>query len=296
MAPSFILVELSAGRVFAAYRSRFTLWEPSPPAQPSPWSARSSTFRNTGLQPSHVPRPAGWPCLGDEAQQTLTVLLFPAWLFSEWDYYTGDGGDAPPARMIAVWAVLHVLAAIAVAIALPFCPDPVLQHLPETPDQSPRIPTARPILRPMHWLRCRRSFLPGGECHSSKPPLTTVLSASPSPRLVLLQQTFDKIGRSLGPISLVTGFSPGAGVLKNCSSFDSAHEQTSAHRGGIMSPLAGFHCTSAIQLAVVSSDRCQVSLPAHLSQSLTRAVAYDPSDAMRPLHQRPVACRCVWHH
>ncbi len=53
---------------------------------------------------------AGWAMLRDEAQQTLTVLLFPAWLFSEWDYYTGDhhGGDVYLARMIAVWAVLYL--------------------------------------------------------------------------------------------------------------------------------------------------------------------------------------------
>jgi uncharacterized membrane protein len=53
---------------------------------------------------------AGWALLHDQAQQTLTVLLFPAWLFSEWDFYAGhhQGGNVYLARMIAVWAVLYL--------------------------------------------------------------------------------------------------------------------------------------------------------------------------------------------
>ena len=53
---------------------------------------------------------AGWALLHDEAQQTLTVLLFPAWLFCEWEYYAGQhhGGGVYLARMISVWAVLYL--------------------------------------------------------------------------------------------------------------------------------------------------------------------------------------------
>jgi uncharacterized membrane protein len=53
---------------------------------------------------------AGWALLRDEAQQTLTVLLFPAWLFCEWSYYAGNhhGGGVYLARMIGVWAILYL--------------------------------------------------------------------------------------------------------------------------------------------------------------------------------------------
>ena len=53
---------------------------------------------------------AGWALLRDQAQQILTLLLFPAWLFSEWSYYTGNhqGGEVYLARMIATWATLYL--------------------------------------------------------------------------------------------------------------------------------------------------------------------------------------------
>jgi uncharacterized membrane protein len=52
----------------------------------------------------------GWALLRDQAQQILTLLLFPAWLFSEWEYYTGNhhGGEVYLARMIATWAALYL--------------------------------------------------------------------------------------------------------------------------------------------------------------------------------------------
>lgn len=53
---------------------------------------------------------AGWALLRDQAQQILTVLLFPAWLFCEWDFRAGDfhGGSVYLARMIAAWAALYL--------------------------------------------------------------------------------------------------------------------------------------------------------------------------------------------
>ena len=53
---------------------------------------------------------AGWALLHDQAQQILTLLLVPAWLFSEWSYSTDNhhGGTVYLARMIATWATLYI--------------------------------------------------------------------------------------------------------------------------------------------------------------------------------------------
>jgi len=53
---------------------------------------------------------AGWALLHDQAQQILTVLLFPSWLFCEWSYYADryHGGGVYLARMIAAWAALYL--------------------------------------------------------------------------------------------------------------------------------------------------------------------------------------------
>lgn len=55
---------------------------------------------------------AGWWLLGDEFQQTLALLLLPAWLISEWTYranvYSGD--DVYMARMVAMIAVAYLTA------------------------------------------------------------------------------------------------------------------------------------------------------------------------------------------
>ena len=53
---------------------------------------------------------AGWILLRDEAQQTLTLLLFPAWLLSEFSYYAeGRIGDSVYiGRFLVVWAVLYL--------------------------------------------------------------------------------------------------------------------------------------------------------------------------------------------
>jgi uncharacterized membrane protein len=53
---------------------------------------------------------AGWVLLRDEAQQTLTLLLTPAWLLCEWSdaAHHYQGGDAYLARMLCVWAALYL--------------------------------------------------------------------------------------------------------------------------------------------------------------------------------------------
>ena len=53
---------------------------------------------------------AGWILLRDEAQQTLTLLLFPAWIFSEFTYYADGhiGEDVYLGRFLIVWAVLYL--------------------------------------------------------------------------------------------------------------------------------------------------------------------------------------------
>jgi uncharacterized membrane protein len=53
---------------------------------------------------------AGWILLGDEAQQILTFLLFPAWMFSEISFYAqGHIGEAVyNGRFLFVWAVLYL--------------------------------------------------------------------------------------------------------------------------------------------------------------------------------------------
>jgi hypothetical protein len=52
---------------------------------------------------------AGWALLRDEAQQTLTLLLFPAWLLSEFSYYAEGhiGENVYAGRFLIVWAVLY---------------------------------------------------------------------------------------------------------------------------------------------------------------------------------------------
>ena len=52
----------------------------------------------------------GWILLGDEAQQTLTLLLFPAWILSEFSFYADNhiGADVYEGRFLMVWAVLYL--------------------------------------------------------------------------------------------------------------------------------------------------------------------------------------------
>ena len=55
---------------------------------------------------------AGWALLGDEFQQTLALLLFPAWILCEW-FYRADvynGSQVYIARMIAVIAAVYLTA------------------------------------------------------------------------------------------------------------------------------------------------------------------------------------------
>jgi uncharacterized membrane protein len=51
-----------------------------------------------------------WALLHDEAQQTLTLLLIPAWLISEFSYYAEDhiGQGAYVGRFLFVWAVIYL--------------------------------------------------------------------------------------------------------------------------------------------------------------------------------------------
>jgi uncharacterized membrane protein len=53
---------------------------------------------------------AGWILLHDEAQQTLTFLLFPAWMLAEFSYYADGhiGGNVYIGRFLVVWAVLYL--------------------------------------------------------------------------------------------------------------------------------------------------------------------------------------------
>ena len=53
---------------------------------------------------------AGWILLQDEAQQTLTLLLLPAWILSEFAYHAaGHIGEAVYlGRFLIVWAVLYL--------------------------------------------------------------------------------------------------------------------------------------------------------------------------------------------
>jgi uncharacterized membrane protein len=52
---------------------------------------------------------AGWVLLRDEAQQTLTLLLFPAWILSELIYADSHiFNDGYAGRFLVVWAVLYL--------------------------------------------------------------------------------------------------------------------------------------------------------------------------------------------
>ena len=55
---------------------------------------------------------AGWILLHDQAQQAMTLLLVPAWLFSELEYSTERhiGQDVYLGRFLFVWAVLYLTA------------------------------------------------------------------------------------------------------------------------------------------------------------------------------------------
>jgi uncharacterized membrane protein len=53
---------------------------------------------------------AGWILLRDQAQQTLTLLLFPAWMVCEWSYTLQNhiGVNVYIGRFLIVWAVLYL--------------------------------------------------------------------------------------------------------------------------------------------------------------------------------------------
>jgi uncharacterized membrane protein len=53
---------------------------------------------------------AGWILLRDEAQQTLTLLLFPAWLISEWSYAADNhiGVGVYVGRFLIAWSALYL--------------------------------------------------------------------------------------------------------------------------------------------------------------------------------------------
>jgi uncharacterized membrane protein len=52
---------------------------------------------------------AGWALLRDQAQQTLALLLVPAWMISELSFYTDGhiGDDVYAGRFLFVWAILY---------------------------------------------------------------------------------------------------------------------------------------------------------------------------------------------
>ena len=53
---------------------------------------------------------AGWALLQDEAQETLALLLFPAWILSEFSFYAEGhiGESVYIGRFLVVWAVLYL--------------------------------------------------------------------------------------------------------------------------------------------------------------------------------------------
>jgi uncharacterized membrane protein len=52
----------------------------------------------------------GWTLLGDQAQQTLTLLLIPSWLICEWSYAAENhiGVEIYIGRFLFVWAILYL--------------------------------------------------------------------------------------------------------------------------------------------------------------------------------------------
>ena len=53
---------------------------------------------------------AGWVLLRDQAQQTLTLLLLPAWIICEWSYAAQNhiGEEIYVGRFLFVWAILYL--------------------------------------------------------------------------------------------------------------------------------------------------------------------------------------------
>jgi uncharacterized membrane protein len=55
---------------------------------------------------------AGWALLGDQVQQTMSLLLIPAWIICEWSTRTDGyrGSDVLMVRMVAVFAAVYLTA------------------------------------------------------------------------------------------------------------------------------------------------------------------------------------------
>ncbi len=52
---------------------------------------------------------AGWALLRDQAQQTLALLLVPAWMLSEFEYHAeGHIGTVYDGRLLFVWSILYL--------------------------------------------------------------------------------------------------------------------------------------------------------------------------------------------
>src|SRR3569833_2212070 len=53
---------------------------------------------------------SGWVLLRDQAQQTLSLLLIPSWLISEWTFSANNriGSDVYFGRFLFVWAILYL--------------------------------------------------------------------------------------------------------------------------------------------------------------------------------------------
>lgn len=53
---------------------------------------------------------AGWALLHDQAQQTLALLLIPAWIFSEMEFYTSRhiGQEPYLGRFLLVWSIFYL--------------------------------------------------------------------------------------------------------------------------------------------------------------------------------------------
>jgi uncharacterized membrane protein len=108
---------------------------------------------------------AGWLLLRDQGQQTITLLLVPAWVLSEWWYRTSQfrWAGAYQLRMVAVFAALYVTVflgsrkkfvatvcflagAIALLISIPLLTD---GSIGEMWHEAPALPLA---MRAAGWL------------------------------------------------------------------------------------------------------------------------------------------------
>jgi len=152
----------------------------SPPALPSRWwpDLQHPGALAAAILLWAVAALAGWILLHDQVQQTLTLLLFPAWIFSELAYYSEGhiGEDIYLGRFLFVWAILYLTVFL-------HSRRKACRGYSLLPAPSPRWPASRCNLRAGGPGRrasplCRCIFVSGMGCLCALPLLFSVFACA----------------------------------------------------------------------------------------------------------------------